>query len=216
MKTVYLFSNFDNNNGFTEEVGKSIKANLLERNSLVFIVSSPNGFDKSDFYYNVVKKWFFNIGIEFSNYYLIDNRIDKYKAIDLIEKSSCIFLMGGITREQFAYIKNNGFLQSLQRYNGIIMGISAGAINLAENSLSIGYPKDPESIMYKGIGITNKTIHPHFSVENIEELIELKKFSQNNTIYGLCDFSAIVENDNTVKMFGNIYEIKNNVVKKIN
>ena len=215
MKTVYLFSNFDNNTGFPKEIGDCIKKDLLVYESLVFISSSPLGYDASDFYSNVNKNWFSTIGINFRKCYLLDNRIERNRSIDLLKNASCIFLMGGRTREQIKYVNENNFMKPLQNYNGVIMGISAGAINLSINSLSFGRSENEETtIMYNGIGITEKIIFPHFDI-NGEENNEIKEYSKDHCIYGLCDYSAIIEKGNDTKLIGEIYKIHNRKIDKI-
>jgi peptidase E len=215
MKVIYLFSNFDNNDGFTDDIAKNIKMDLVEYESLVFISSSPSGYDTSDFYLNINKNWFNNIGLYFNNYYLLDNRIENNKAIDIIQNSSCIFLMGGTTREQIKYIKDNYFIEPLQNHNGVIIGISAGAINLAVKTISFGYSENmDETIVYNGIGLTEKIIYPHFDIYG-KEIDEIKNYSKNYDIYGLCDYAAIIEKANGIKMIGDIYKIKNKEIEKI-
>jgi peptidase E len=215
MKTVYLFSNFSNNAGFTKEILRYIKRDLLDYSSLVFISSSPIGYEKSGFYFNVNKNWFNIIGIKFKEYYLIDNRTDKKTSLDILNNASCIFLMGGQTREQIKYIKENDFVELLQKYNGIVMGISAGAINLAVKPISFGHSEnEEETIIYDGIGLTEKIIYPHFEI-NGKMVNEIKKYSLNYCIYGLCDYSAIIEKDNKTELIGDIYKIENNTVEKI-
>jgi peptidase E len=200
---------------FTEEIAKNIKMDLIENEALAFISSSPSGFEKSDFYFNINIRWFNRIGVEFDNYYLLDNRTKNNKAKDYIKQSSCIFLMGGNTEEQIKYIRESNYLELLPKHEGIIMGISAGAINLASKSLFFGYSKGQETNISNGVGITEKTIFPHFRINDEEKINELKKFSNNFTIYGMCDYSAIIERKNEVKMVGEIYKINNSIVEKI-
>jgi peptidase E len=202
--------------GFTDEVAEYLKIDIIERNSLVFITSSPNGHEKSDYYLNINKSWFDLIGISFNDYYLLDNRITKNIANEYISNSSCIFLMGGTTREQIAYIEENNFIPTLRKHRGIIIGVSAGAINLAEKSLHINNFKEPETIIYNGIGLTNKTVYPHFRIDDNEKINEIKKYSENFAIYGICDYSAIIEKGNETKMIGEIYKIENNNIERVN
>ena len=216
MRSVYLFSNFDKELGFTDEIAENLKMDLIDKEILVFIASSPTGHDKSDYYFNINKRWFELIDIKFKYNYLIDNRIKKNIADDFIRHSSCVFLMGGTTREQMAYIEENEFIEILQEHKGIVVGVSAGAINLAKRAFSFRGSKDQETKIYNGIGLTNKTVHPHFRIDDVEIINEIKKFSNNFAIYGLCDYSAIIEKENETRIVGEVYKIENNIVNKMN
>ena len=215
MRAVYQFSNFDKDKGFTEDVSKNLKIDIIEKNSIVFIASSPIGFEKSDYYFGINKQWFDLIDIKFSDYYLLDNRIDMEKAKKYLKEFSCIFLMGGTTREQINYLKESNIIEELKNYKGVIIGLSAGAINLAIKSLHLKNEKENETIIYDGIGLIDKTIYPHFSMEDDKILKELLKFSNKLKIYGLCDYSTIIKRGLETIFFGDIYKIENSKIEKI-
>ena len=124
--------------------------------------------------------------------------------------------MGGTTRKQIAYLSENRYIEILQKHRGVIIGLSAGAINLAKKSLIISYEKNWEAVLYNGIGLIDKTIFPHFEIDNKENIKELKKLSANLEIYGMCDNAAIIEKNNETIMLGEIYKIHFGKIEKIN
>ena len=214
MKSVYLLSDFNEHDDFKEKLIKDMKRDLISYDSIVFICSSPNEYQKSDYYFNSSIKWLESGGIKFNDYCLLDNRINKIEANRYIKNSSCIVLMGGITRDQMVYLRECDLIESLQNHNGVIIGISAGAINLAVNSLCLEEPKNADSIRYVGLGLTDKTIYPHFSIDDHEIVNELTRYTKDSVIYGICECSAIIERENETIFIGEVYEISNNKIVK--
>ena len=216
MKSLYLLSNLNEDTYFKKNVIENIEKDLISKDSLVFIASSPYGYEKTDKYFNINKEWFETEGMKFNNYYLLDYRVNKPDSINYLVNSTCIVLMGGFTREQYAYLKEFNLIEILQGHNGVIIGISAGAINLAEKSLSLRGPKDIETILYDGIGLTDKTIFPHFDINDRNHLDELIKYSNKTVIYGICENSTIIERGSEKIIIGDIYRIFKEKIDKIN
>ena len=123
--------------------------------------------------------------------------------------------MGGMTRDQFYYLKDNNFIETLQKYNSVLIGISAGAINFAIQSLSLKERENEKTIVYNGIGLTDKTIYPHFNINDTKILDELKEFSKELVVYGICENSAIIEKKNELKIIGDVYRINKQEIIKI-
>lgn len=82
-------------------------------------------------------------------------------------------------------------------------------MNLATNSY---YSKDedyPESVIYKGLGITDITIDPHFDINNEEQVNEIRTNSKKIKIIGLPNDSAIVISNNNIGYIGTVYIFEN-------
>lgn len=108
---------------------------------------------------------------------------------------------------------DNKFKDILYNTNALIIGISAGSMNLAINSY---YSKDEDyskSVIYKGLGIVDITIDPHFDINNKEQVSEIKINSKKIKIIGLPNESAIVINNNKVKYIGDKYVFENGELK---
>ena len=215
MKTIYLLSDFNENDEFKEKLIENMKRDLVSYDSLVFICSSPNSYETTDYYFNSNMKWLESGGIKFNDYFLLDNRINKTEANGYIKNSSCVVLMGGITREQIVYLKESNFIESLQNHKGLIIGTSAGAINIAAKSLCLEKPKNADTIRYDGLGLTDKTIYPHFSIDEHDVVNELTRYSKDSVIYGICECSAIIERENETEFLGEIYRISNGRIERV-
>lgn len=209
----------DNNNGIVN----SLKESLPIRNSIVFIASDPNNYEKVDKYSNVTFKSFELSNLKFDNCYTLDNRnADSTK--ELIENSNMIFLSGGDTVTQNKFFKSINLKELLKDYNGVILGVSAGAINLADNVYD-----SPETIedvnkphTFEGLSKTNINVEPHFVLDTTnfseDELVqrnEVLKESYNREIYALVDGSHILINNKEDILYGEGYLIKDGIITKL-
>ena len=105
MRINYLFSDISKEQGFNEIQREYLKKDIKNNDTIVFIATTFDDYEKNDLYYNNLIKHFKNIDITFNKAYLIDNRVDKDLAKDYILKSNIIFLMGGDTKKQIDSVK---------------------------------------------------------------------------------------------------------------
>ena len=217
MKKIILLSGPDKTKYFNDEISNVIKKMVKKPINMVVIPADPNNFAKNDkqFYGNdsvigvfkTFKKIFPNLNIV-----LLDNRVSQTNGINYLEKSNIIYLLGGNPFIQLEYLQKTKYSDIIQHTSALVMGVSAGAMNLAVNSY---YSKDedyPESIIYKGLGLTNITIDPHFDINNLEQVKEIKDNSKNIKIIGLPNDSAIVISDNNIEFIGKVYIFENGIL----
>ena len=217
MKKIILLSGPDKTKYFNDEISNVIKKMVKKPINMVVIPADPNNFAKNDkqFYGNdsvigvfkTFKKIFPNLNIV-----LLDNRVSQTNGINYLEKSNIIYLLGGNPFIQLEYLQKTKYSDIIQHTSALVMGVSAGAMNLAVNSY---YSKDedyPESIIYKGLGLTNITIDPHFDINNLEQVNEIKDNSKNIKIIGLPNDSAIVISDNNMEFIGKVYIFENGIL----
>lgn len=217
MKKIILLSGPDKTKYFNDEVSNVIKRMVKKPINMVVIPADPNNFAKNDkqFYSNesvigvfkTFKKIFPNLNIV-----LLDNRVSQTNGIKYLEKSNIIYLLGGNPFIQLEYLQKTKYSDVIQHTSALVMGVSAGAMNLAVNSY---YSKDedyPESIIYKGLGLTNITIDPHFDINNLEQVNEIKANSKIIKIIGLPNDSAIVISDNNIVFIGKVYIFENGIL----
>ena len=186
-----------------------LNADIINRKSFVFIITLPDNYEKNDSYFEVNKNWFQQAGILFGEYYVVDHRVSKEHAKSLIENASVVFLSGGDTFSQNNFLIEYDLKGAIKNCNGVIMGLSAGAMNMAEKVLS-------SPSVYDGVGMDDITISPHFTKDN-REWIENVLFpqSKNMSIYALCDNSAIRVMNNTVQFLGEIYVVSNVSISRV-
>jgi len=209
-ENLYLLSSNDDPK---QELFNSLKNDLKKANKLVFIASDPNDNIKMDKYVKELIKYFKKLDIK--EFEKIDNRITKFVAIKHIQNTDVIFLMGGDPIKQLEYLKELEFNTLISDFKGTIIGVSAGAMNLATNAFCSKEKEDGESWLYKGLGIVNVTVDPHFDINNkiqTEEFVNTKL-----EIIGLPDGSFIkIDKYGTKNIYGTYYiKEKNKIMSKI-
>lgn len=216
MSAYYLFSDFDVDKGFTSEVRDNLLIDIKSDLKIVFIASSPDSFDITDKYSNRYLGWFSDIGINFKSSKVIDNRMNKYEMIKEIKEASVIFLMGGPTLIQIDFLKQNELHKALREYEGCVLGLSAGAVNMAKVSICTAEREEDKTEIYEGINLLDISIEPHFKVRGNEtNLNELLRISEEHDIYAMCDNGAIVGRGKEQFFYGEIYLISKGKVKRI-
>lgn len=202
----------DNNNGFITLVKKYLKNN----SAILFIASTKDDFEKVDMYSDLLFESLKLSGIVFDEYNVLDNRTIN-KAQEYINKADFIFLSGGDTFLQSEFFKEFKLKELLKGFNGIIVGQSAGSINMAKNVFnSPEQGENSEPICFEGLGLTEINIEPHWKTDT-SKFDEYEKYqreyileeSKKRDIYALCDGSYITIIDNEINMYGEIYKIKN-------
>lgn len=212
MSTYILTSMF--HNGFHEQVTDIFRQKITKREKFVLVASDfENLYEKTEKYFNIFLDMFEQIGIHFEEACVVDGRMNVAEAEKAIMEADVIWLSGGNTPIQFEHMKKYGIIQPLREFDGVMIGMSAGSINMAETSIctvSCGHYKQE---VYSGLGCVNITVEPHFIRDNVsDELIDLSK---KYMIYGLCDESLIVCEGNLVDFYGEIYRLYDGQIERL-
>ena len=217
MGIYYFFSGFDGEKGFTPEISQSLRTHITGKKSLVFIASNPHGHEKTDFYTKHQTNWFCNAGIVFETVHILDDRKTQQECAQIIQNASAIFLCGGTTLLQIDFIRQYNLIPMLKQFSGVIMGISAGAINMATRSFcSPEGEQNSTALVHNGVGLADVSVEPHFSIDYAALLDDhLLPMSNQIDIYALCDNSAIVVDDGKRQYFGDIYLVSKGAISKI-
>lgn len=120
---------------------------------VTFFAYNPSCGMGADKYAKKYLKWFSEIGINFESYRVIDNRMIKNEMKENIRNASVVFLMGGVTPIQFKFIKENELDKDLCEYKRCILGLSAGAINMAKISICSKSFGHDETEIYEGLNL---------------------------------------------------------------
>ena len=202
----YLFSNIDKVNGFSELQSKYLSKDLRNCNNILFVPSDYDN-EKYTIYKDKIISWFDNIGISFKENHLVsvDDELNDYDVI---------FLMGGNTIKQIEII-NKINLKNLINKAKVVIGVSAGAINLSNEA--IYYNDYSEKIeIYDGIGLTDINVYPHFDINNKEFLEEVKMVSKIKALIALPNESFIKLDDEQIEFCGDCYKVANDNIIEIN
>lgn len=214
----YIFSSFDKDIRFNE-VANYFKNDMVLYKNIVFIPANFENMEKVNGYANIDVSWFKEIGINLNGITVLNDTMTKEKMFRSIENADIIFLMGGDTLKQNDFLMKNDLKPIIKTFKKVVIGISAGAINLSNISLCSKDEEDgvEKTITYEGIGRINYTIEPHFDIDNkILLQNELYPLSEKMTIYGLPNNTGVRIIDNNFEiLYGDFYKISNNEVEKI-
>lgn len=212
MRINYLFSGISKEQGFNEIQREYLKKDIKNNDTIVFIATTFDDYEKNDLYYNNLIKHFKNIDITFNKAYLIDSRVDKDLAKDYILKSNIIFLMGGDTKKQIDSVKEYDLFEILKSKEGIILGVSAGSMN---QSSRVVYKNDYNNYViedYEGLGYIDINIYPHLDFNNIDYLKEVFEVSNYTKTVALPNDSFIRIENNNIDFVGEYYTIQNSKI----
>lgn len=187
---------------------------VTKREKFAFVASEfEKSYDKTDTYFHLFLNMLEKIGIYFKDSYVVDGRMDIADAKKAVSSADVVWLSGGDTPVQFAYLMKYGLDEIIRQHQGVIIGMSAGSINLAKTAICTLTCQHDKLEIYRALGCVNLSVEPHFDRENITD--ELVQLSKKYTIYGLCDNSIVICSDGKTEFYGDIYKISNGIIEKI-
>ncbi|MFC4713563.1 Type 1 glutamine amidotransferase-like domain-containing protein [Planococcus dechangensis] len=214
MKTHYYLGWF--NNYFPEKLIRALQEDITERKSLVMISSNPSLDDVDG---AAERSWLEQAGIRFDDYHLINYRVQRGDADTLIQTASVIFLLGGDTIKQNRFLKDYELLEPIKKSTALILGASAGAINMSAKwlcSKNFGHHVDTSSV-YDGIALNNFSVLSHFDLENNMALVqsELSTLSEEMTVYVSNKDCALRVSEDKIDILGDVYVVSRSEIKKM-
>ncbi len=168
-------------NGFSEQTSEIFRLKIDKRKKFAFIASEfQQNPEKTEKYFRFFLNMFEKADIIFEEKYIIDGRMSIEEAQKLVAEADVIWLSGGNTPVEFHYLQEYGLDFVIKQHGGVIIGMSAGSINLSKTAICTLSCGHTEQKIYNGIGCVDISVEPHFIREKIaDELIEL---SQKYTI----------------------------------
>lgn len=203
-----FFSGFPTHN-FTDSIADVLKEELNIRVSLVFISCQPDNYAHNDDDSDGMHEMFAERNMSFTKHCVIDNRTKAVDAVSLIRKVTCIFLMGGNATLQFKLMCDKGILDEIRQSSAVILGVSAGAMNMGKHMVDIYESLTP----YKGLGFADIRVKAHYPFEDEKLLQSLKQVSMEFPVCLMTDESAIFVKKESVIQLGQIYRmIKGDII----
>lgn len=194
---------------------ETLKREVDKFDNLLFICSSPDDYKKNEEYSEIIAKSLSLSGIKFQMSDLIDSRNWLFSK-GLINNSDLIILLGGNPLEQIEFFNDIELKEKLKSYKGCLMGISAGTINMANFSYCSKDEEVEESIYYKGLGVTQVNVEPHFDINDKQRIDEiLLEDSKKRSFVALPDESFIVVKKDDISLYGDGYYFYEGNYKKI-
>ena len=198
-KLIGFFSGFPTHH-FTDEIANILREELMVRDSLVFVSAWPDEFAQNDNDSDGMHEMFAERDMHFKRHNVIDHRTTADEAIKLICGASCIFLMGGNATLQIQLMHDKGIFDEIRQSNAVILGVSAGAMNMGKHTVDIYESLTP----YDGLGFADITVKAHYPLEK-ELLQKVKQVSMKLPICLMENESAIFVKQNHIKQIGRIH-----------
>lgn len=236
MKAIFLISNFcnyhkengvkvankcNNSNHFIDELRKVEKT----FKSVALIASDPDNFKKSAEYAGLIVDALNLDGFKIENKNIIDHSFDG-NIKDTVLASDLVILMGGHVPTQNKYFKEIGLKDILSKYDGVVIGQSAGSMNAAEmvycqpESYEEFYDKNFQKSLI-GLGLTKLKIMPHINNAKIDEIdgtTTMDMCLKDSYLYphlGIVDSGFVEIKDGIDSVFGQAIYIKNGEIVSV-
>lgn len=197
-----------------QEVIKFIKKNTKENNNITYIADNFDKYENNDKFVLKLNKAFEEKEYKFNNINIIDSRKTKEEMIKNIKLSNIIFILGGNTLKQIKNINDYNLKEYICNDNKIVIGISAGAINMAKKVVLAKDINDdiPELSLYDGVGLVDINIEPHCDFEDEEHWENLKEASFINEILIMHDDAYIIIDNDKEEYYGTYCKLNKGIV----
>jgi peptidase E len=123
-----------------------------------------------------------------------------------VERSDLIYLPGGLASVLVERLKNRSVDRLLRKYDGVVVGRSAGALALGKKCVVTKNRRKPTSMIISGLGLVNFSVKAHYKPSKDGEL---KRLSKEEMIYAIPERSALVYDNDTLSFIGNVYLFQN-------
>ncbi len=210
MSKNYYCSGFDINNAFKEEFSKYLKTDLKQTKRIVYIPGS-NRKEKLEktfsTYVPAFTEHFKKIGITFDDVKVVTPEVTSEEAQNWVSDSDLVMLMGGNPFLQRDLFKSKGLTELLKNYDGVIIGMSAGAMNMSKYIIITPCSAEyPEFQIEEGLNLSDISVYPHinfngneipYNIDLGKENIIMKDLSTVAKKYG--DFYCLQDHFDGVK-----------------
>lgn len=161
MATYYLCSGFESEHSFVNKFGEMLANDLKLRKSLVAIPCG-GGKEETEAHVAFVEKQLEEAGIVFDKRMILSADMPQEEQHRYIKDADLVYLMGGYPFSQKAFLEDNGLSTCLREYFGVVLGISAGAMNMSQYIIMVtdGTTSD-ETRVEEGLGLVDFSVFPH-------------------------------------------------------
>lgn len=200
-----------------------IRAVLPRNPRVLFVCSDPRDHEGTCQFAAITTAAFAEAGIAFSSYQVLDGTT-AHRAYAMVSHSDFIVLSGGHVPTQNAFFRKIRLRHLLHKFQGTVMGISAGSMNMADTVYV--QPEEPgESApefqrFAPGLGLTGVNILPHYQKvkDNYldgKRLYEDVTFadSMGHEFFVLPDNSYFYQDDAGLLLCGEAFRLKDGILE---
>lgn len=209
-----------NSNGFIDRIWGA----LPENPQVVFVCSNPEDHRGTCEFAAITTAAFAEAGIHFGGYQVLDGT-SASRAYGMISHCDFVVLCGGHVPTQNAFFRKIRLRHILQKFQGVVLGISAGSMNMAEE-VYVQPEEDGESIdpdyrrFAPGLALTNVNICPHYQKVKDRILDGQRLFeditygdSIGKTFYAMPDNSYFYQDSEGLLLCGKAWRIRNGILE---
>lgn len=193
----------------------------------LFVSSHPDEPEFGDHCTVCMAQAFEDVDFKFLAFDCLDRR-NAHEAQALVNAADWIILGGGHVPTQNAFLNEIGFAQMLKDYDGLVMGISAGSMNMARvvyaQPEERGEAIDPNYKRFlPGLGLTEVQILPHYYLcKDMEvdgylvyEELAMPDSRGGKRFYVFPDGTYLLGKDGKETIYGEMYLIENGVMRQV-
>lgn len=192
---------------------------------LLIAASYPDSHIKTDEVADEFARDFAAAGFPVKQHLVLDTR-NEDKAVQLLEEYDVVILMGGYVPLQNEFFQKIQLREKIRKFEGIIIGISAGSMNSADVVyVQPEYDEDVRDDFAKfreGLNLTKVQILPHYQKIKDDVLKGKRLFeditcadSMENEFYALVDGSFVRVQNGENRLFGEAYRIKDGQIELV-
>lgn len=212
----------DPSNGFVE----TLRQDFPPHCRALFVCSDPEGWQETDFFAASVRRGFEAAGFAFEAFWVLDSR-NQDSTRQLAAESNFIILAGGHVPTQNRFFRRIRLKETLEAYDGLLLGISAGSMNSAATVYS--QPEEPGEALdpayerfLPGLGLTDLMLLPHYQAVRDSLLDGLRIIeditlpdSIGKTFYAIPDGSYLLIRNGRPELRGEAYRIRDGKIEPI-
>lgn len=190
------------------------------------ICSDPDRWETMDYYASMTKMMLEDAGFVFESFLTLDSRNAEHAA-ELVQGSNLLILSGGHVPTQNQFFNKIGLRELLRSYEGVVIGISAGSMNSADEVYSqpeeAGEAINPAYQRFLiGLNLTKTNLLPHFQEVKDDVLDGLRVFediacpdSIGKTFYAIPDGSYLFIDAHKEELRGEAYRVQDGIIRQI-
>jgi dipeptidase E len=216
------FRGFDPSNGMVEE----LKRYWRPRSRCLLIAAFPDAYAENDAMRSYFEGVLEDTELSVSCLDLCDGRNGKEISEEL-HTYDMIILSGGHVPTENAFFMEIGLPDTIQSFDGIVMGISAGSMNCAE--IVYAQPEEPGEAVsgsYRkfipGLGLTKYNVLPHYQAVK-DDLVDGTRLmeeitypdSRGHVFYAIVDGSYLLQTETGAEIRGESYRISEGEIRQI-
>ena len=209
-------------NGFLE----ALEGALSRRSAALFVCADPNRHAFTDHIAGDMENALEHAGFSFSSFRILDGRNGE-QAEELVKEADLMVLAGGHVPTQNAFFQAIGLKQCLKRFDGALIGISAGTMNCCDPVYAQpeeqGEATDPAYRRFlPGLGVTKTMLLPHYQMVKDSLVDGLRLFpditipdSRGRTFYAVPDGSYLLGHGGIETLYGEAHRIRDGKMEQI-